>query len=135
MILSKIDFSAYGHKNVVGRHPTTLEFTKDKDLSVRGDCIIGVNADFDLKKIKEFINSHNKKISIIITVDSFSDEFTAVLNPLFSDSHEMVIRKSEFISARTFAVKATKACCDLNRKLVEKLKEPGKIIKVSIKLI
>jgi hypothetical protein len=130
-----MEFRAKGHQNIKGTHHTTIEFTKDSELSLRGDCILGVGADFDLKNIKELINSPNKKISIIITTDSISDEFTAVLNPLFSDSHEMVIRKSEFISARTFAIKATKACCDLNRNLVEKMKEAGRLIKIQIDLI
>ena len=44
--------TAFGHKNVRATHRTTLEITKDEELSVRGDCIVAVAADkgfFDLK--------------------------------------------------------------------------------------
>ena len=41
-------FTAYGHKNILATHKTTIEFTKDKELSLKGNCIVGVRADFDL---------------------------------------------------------------------------------------
>ena len=60
-------FTAYGHPNITARHKTTLEFTKDKELSLRGDCIVGVKADFSLSEIKKFIKSlKTNKIKIII---------------------------------------------------------------------
>ena len=51
----RYSFTCYGHENITAKHKTTLEFTKDKDLSLKGDCIVGVNADFDINKIKELI--------------------------------------------------------------------------------
>ena len=51
-------FSAYGHENILGTNKKTFEFTKDRDLSLKGDCIVGVNADFDLEKLKEFIKQN-----------------------------------------------------------------------------
>jgi len=57
-------FIAYGHKNITSRHKTTLEFTKDSNLTIKGDCIVGIKADFSLDKIKDFIkNSKNTKKS------------------------------------------------------------------------
>ena len=46
-------FNCYGHENITARHKTTLEFTKDEDLSLKGDCIVGVKAGFQLNKIKD----------------------------------------------------------------------------------
>ena len=62
----KYSFTCYGHENITCKHKTTLEFTKDKDLSLKGDCIVGVKADFSLKGVKEFIKilNNNKKITI-----------------------------------------------------------------------
>ena len=58
-------FNAYGHPNILATHKTTLEFTKDKEVSLKGDCIVAVKADFDLIKIKEFIkDSKNNRIII-----------------------------------------------------------------------
>ena len=48
-------FNCYGHENITARHKTTLEFTKDRDLSLKGDCIIGVKADFSLPQLKNLI--------------------------------------------------------------------------------
>ena len=46
-------FFAYGHKNILATHKTTIEFTKDRELSLRGNCILGVNADFNLIELKK----------------------------------------------------------------------------------
>ena len=128
-------FNAYGHPNILGMHKTTLEFTKDNELSLNGDCIVGVNADFELKEIKNFIeNSNNKKISITIKTISknkkINDIILAELNLNFSGNKELVIRKTDFVSERTFATKANKVCFDLNKDLIKFLKE--KKNKVSI---
>ena len=52
------------------------------------------------------------------------EEVNAEINPNFSSENEMVIRKSDFLDGRTFAIKADKAACDLNRYLVKYLKKP-----------
>ncbi len=124
-------FNAYGHPNILAAHKTTLEFTKDNELTLNGDCIVGVKADFDFGKIKEFIkNSKNKKISIIIkTPDGkYLEEINAELNPKFNSDREMVIRKTDFISERTFAVRADKAALELDRRLIGVLKQENKVI-------
>ena len=41
-------FLAYGHKNVTSLHKSTFEITTDKDLTLKGDCIIGLNSDVTL---------------------------------------------------------------------------------------
>ena len=35
----------HGHTNVLGRHKSTFEITKETELSKNGDCIIAVGAD------------------------------------------------------------------------------------------
>tara|TARA_Y100000031_G_C8111597_1_gene333748 strand:- start:186 stop:716 length:531 start_codon:yes stop_codon:yes gene_type:complete len=167
-------FTCYGHENVISKHKTTLEFTKDVDLSLKGDCIVGVKADFQLNKIKEFIKTvgNNKKITIIIkTINNDSmkintmkknynkeinknkiinnenndtiknkkdsnnkiiEKINAEINPGFNSDKEMVIRKSDFVSERTFAVNADKAAFELNNDLIEFLKEKGNRITIII---
>ena len=46
-------FTCYGHENIKAKHKTTLEFTKDTEMGLKGDCIVGVNADFSLDKLKK----------------------------------------------------------------------------------
>ena len=133
----KYAFFAYGHQNVLGTHKTTLEFTKDSDLSLKGDCIIGVKADFDLKKIKELIqNAKNKTITISIETvsapEKINETVTAQINFGFDSNREIVIRKTDFLSQRTLAVMTDKAANDLDRKFIDYLKNSGSKVKVTI---
>ena len=124
-------FNIRGHPKVLGTHKTTIEFTKDKDLSLKGDCIVGVDADF--KVTKEIIDS--KKIRIRLVFEGIEDDFTAVVNKAFEDNHEMVFRKTDFLSKRTLGVHADKAAIDLSRDLIEKLKDKNSIGEVIIERI
>ncbi len=127
-------FQAYGHPNITAKHKTTFEFTKDKELSLKGDCIIGVKADFSLPLLKKFIKSlNNEKIKIIIKSGKFEEIINAELNPDFNSDKEMVIRKSEFKDERTFAIKADKAAFELNKALIDFLKEKNSRIIVFLK--
>lgn len=115
-----MQFKAYGHENLLGTHYNTFEFTKDKNLTKRGDCIIGVNSNYDLKELKKLKGN----VKITISVENLSDEIFCEVNNNFEDNTELVIRKSNFKDIRTFAINATKAAKDINRELIEKLKNP-----------
>ncbi len=126
-------FNAYGHPNILATHKTTLEFTKDKDISLKGDCIVGVNSNFELSEIKKFIkNSINKKISITIKTKIKKEKISAELNPNFNSNKELVIRKADFVSERTFAIRANKAAFDLKRDLIKFLKEKKNRVSIII---
>lgn len=140
-----IEFKARGHENLLGTHRNTLEFTKDTNLTKRGDCIIGVNTDFSLEELKKL----HGKIKIILSVynsvcnirgeliadeltDRLTDEITAEINEEFNDTHELVIRKTDFKDKRTFAINASKAAKDIKRELIKRLKDPQTIINIQI---
>lgn len=130
-----MEFFIYGHKNVLSLHKTTLEFTKDKELTLRGDCIVGVNADFSLEEIKSFINRKaGKKVILEFHDDkNILDTVEMELNPGFKDNEEMVIRKTGFLSDRTFGINANKSSRELNREMIDMLKDAKKKIKIVIK--
>ena len=127
-----IAFNACGHRNVLSTHRATLEFTKDKGLTLKGDCIVGVNADFDLQELKKITKKDNKSERIKITIKvkkenkTLQDTVTAEPNPSFSSKTEMVIRKTGFISDRTFAINADKAAADIKREIIGELKKGEK---------
>ncbi|MBI3026933.1 DUF371 domain-containing protein [Candidatus Woesearchaeota archaeon] len=131
-------FRAYGHPNLLATHKTTLEFTKDKELSLRGDCIVGVKADFELDKLKEFIkNTQNKKVVITIKTITQNKKYKkllelikAELNPNFNNDEELVIRKTDFVSKRTLATNSNKAAFDLNRGLIVFLRKKNNKIMI-----
>ncbi len=124
-------FTAWGHENITAKHKRTLEFTKDNDLGIEGDCILGVSANFSLYDLKELIKEESK-LKMIIKVGDISDEVVFEANQDFNDEREIVIRKGDFASDRTLGVKADKACADLKKELVEKLKNPEQRIDVLI---
>ena len=150
----KYSFTCYGHDNITAKHKTTLEFTKDKDIELEGDCIVGVRADFSLVQLKKFIKSlgNNKKITIIIKTMNNScnnkninniikdkddnnkiiEKIRAEINPNFNSDKEMVIRKTDFISERTFATRADKAAFEFSERLVNILKSSESMLTVSI---
>lgn len=118
----KVKFCCYGHNNLLGTHKTTFEFTKDKDLSSNGNCIIGVGADFELNQVRKLLKFEN--IIIRISVDTISDEITAKVNPNFNDAQEIVIRLGEYDSTRTLGIRADKASMHIKRKIINKMNNP-----------
>ncbi|MBW2989176.1 DUF371 domain-containing protein [Candidatus Woesearchaeota archaeon] len=124
-------FTALGHKNITARHKRTLEFTKDKEVSLQGDCILGVSADFKGSILKELVKkSHDLKMEI--KAGGVSDSITFEANPDFDDEKEIVVRTTDFNSKRTLGLKADKACNSLKKELIEILKNPKEKIHVSI---
>ena len=119
-------FHASGHPNILGTHKTTLEFTKDKDLTSNGNCIVGVKADFDLGELKMFIKKTGNE-NIIMTIKTADGKIKEMihgkLNPGFDNSNEVVIRKTDFLSERTLMINANKAAFELNRDLIADLKK------------
>ena len=131
-------FTCFGHQNITSKHKTTLEFTKDKYLTLKGDCIVGIKADFSLLQLKKFIKSlkNNKKIIIIIEIlnndNKIIEKINAEINPDFNSERDIVIRKSDFVDNRTLANKADKAAIDLNSDLIENIKNNNRKIKIMI---
>ena len=129
------NFHAYGHPNILATHRTTLEFTKDDEVSLKGDCIVGVKADFDTDEIKKFIKMlQNKRITIMIEASDkkILEKIDAELNPDFNSDKEFVIRKTDFVSERTFAINSNKAAFELKRGLISCLKDKKNKISVVI---
>ena len=130
----------FGHANILATHPSTVEFTKDVHLSKNGDCILVVAADKGLMDLSpEFIDAlkkPNAKLIVKIEVGEVSEEIVAEGSSRLALMHpvEMVLRKSEFVSERTLGIRADKAAKDLSRVLVDKLKNPNQMAKITLKV-
>ncbi len=127
-----------GHTNIQALHPTTLMITKGKHLSATGDCIIAVAADkaaTDLsQEFKETMRKPNAKITITIEASDLKEQITAYGSPklTLTNAEEIVVRKSEFTSDRTLAIKADKSSYDLDREFIDKLRDPYQKIKITL---
>jgi hypothetical protein len=131
---------AWGHKNVLSQHKTTIEVTMEQNLTKKGDCIIGVGADMGLvdlsDEFKESARDENAKIKITFSAGGAKETVTGRGHPDLTFTHktEMVIRKSDFICDRTLMIHADKGASELDRKLINLLKDKNQKLVVTIEL-
>lgn len=125
----KFKIQAKGHHNIRSKHKSTFEITKDSELTLAGDCIIGVAID---KSMNDFSDDFRKRIANadaritikVITKNNF-DEIRGQGHPNLTLNHptDIVCRKSDYICSRTLMINSNKASCDLNSDLINDLKK------------
>ena len=136
---NKFSFKVKGHKNILSKHKTTLEFTQDENLTLKGDCILGVNANKDFSEIKNSISGLKDGNKIIVNIVSskkdlkHQDILSGHYNDLFESNKEMVMRKSDFKDKRTLMINSSKAAIDVDRKIVRNLQKSISDATISIK--
>lgn len=119
---------AKGHRNILATHKTTLQITKEDHISKRADCIVAVSADKSLRDlardIKTALSTNAARIRLTIQAGHMSEVITGFGSAALSlsDTDDMVVRKSGFVSGRTLMIGADKAARDLDRAFVDKLK-------------
>jgi hypothetical protein len=130
--------TAYGHRNLRCIHKTTLEITKALDVTPRGDCIVAVNANKSLrdlgKSLKGIINRPSSKVTVTLEVGGITDTVEGSGDPRLSlaSPEDIVCRKSNFASDRTLMVRANKAAADIDRRIVQALKDSKKVVHFTI---
>ena len=131
---------AKGHENVLSLHKSTFEITKDKELSLSGDCIIGLDIDKSMEdfpdEFKEKLANDDTKVIVELKTPNASDTIEGYGHHDLTLSHptDIVCRKSTFVCSRTLMIKSNKAAIDLNRDLIKDLAN-GESMDVNIKLI
>ena len=128
---------ARGHENVLSLHKSTFEITKDKDLSLSGDCIIGLDIDKSMvdfpQEFKEKLANDDTKVIVELKTPNAYDTIEGFGHHDLSLSHptDIVCRKSTFVCSRTLMIKSNKAAIDLNRDLIKDLAN-GESMEVNI---
>ena len=128
---------AKGHENVLSLHKSTFEITKDNDLSLSGDCIIGLDIDKSMEdfpeEFKEKLANEDTKVIVELKTPNASDTIEGYGHHDLTLSHptDMVCRKSTFVCSRTLMIKSNKAAIDLNRDLIKDLAN-GESMEVNI---
>ena len=128
---------AKGHENVLSLHKSTFEITKDKDLSLSGDCIIGLDIDKSMEDFpedfKEKLANDDTKVIVELRTPNASDTIEGYGHHDLTLSHptDIVCRKSTFVCSRTLMIKSNKAAIDLNRDLIKDLAN-GESMEVNI---
>ena len=133
-------FFANGHENVTSKHKSTFEITTDKNLTLKGDCIIGLNSDITLndlpEKLKKQIQTDKQKIQLILETKNAKDIIIGEGSSDLTLNHltDMVCRKSNFTCSRTLMINCDKAAKDLNSNLIKDLSNKSKL-KIIIKIM
>ncbi len=126
----RFEIPFYGHENVRALHPRTIEITTEPDLTIQGDCIIGVSAECGCKnipkKLKEMLRDERSTVTFSIQVNDEIFQVVGSGNPdlILEHPHDIVIRKSNFLCPRTMAINCDKASNDIPRKMIKMLQDP-----------
>lgn len=136
-IVSYEKIIAKGHENIQGLHCTTIEITKEKTLTPRGDCIIGIMAD---KAVNDLSPSFKKLLKDRSTVlisqfyinNKLYDTVIGHGDPslILTNNKKIIFRKSTYVDDSTISIRTNKAARDLNRDMIELLKKPGTILTI-----
>jgi hypothetical protein len=129
-----------GHPMVRSAHPTTIEVTTEDHLTPRGDCIVGVGASAGCAqldaRLKEGLRRKESRVTIRMFVGPYTFEVKAEGDPRLelSHPHDIVIRKSDYVSDRTLAVRANAAARDIPREIVRQLRDPDAVGRLEIEV-
>ena len=120
----------YGHKNIRSLHKKTIEITTEQNLTLNGDCIIGVGASYGCndipEKMKKLLRNSKTDILFTIKVKNFSFKVKGKGNDelILTHPHDIVIRKSSFVCPRTLATNCNKASDSIPRQMIKALQNP-----------
>ena len=123
------DVTFYGHPNIRSLHAKTIEITKDEHLTLRGDCIIGVKANKACADLDESFKHRLKSNSAIVRIEVMVGNESVLISGMgdhrlsMLNSHDIVIRRTNFACPRTMSVLCDKASSDVPRKLVRMLQD------------
>lgn len=128
---------AYGHPNVRATHRTTMQLTKDEEISRRADCIIGVRANKSVRDLSEAVKRHlmeGGEVVIAIAVMDLEFRFTARGSEGLRLTHasDSVIRRSTYVDDRTLAIRAEASSRDIPREIARLLRDPRTRLRLAI---
>jgi len=121
-----------GHKNIRSLHSRTIEITKDPNLTLNGDCIIGVSATKSCSDLTSAIKNKIRRNQSIVEIDLIVEPFSIKIHGIGNDNlllthlHDIVLRKSNFISDRTLCLSCNVSAIQIPRKMIDLLKDPSK---------
>ncbi len=126
----RFEISFHGHKNVRSLHPKSIEITTDSDLTVNGDCIVGVGASCGClgipDKMKTLLQKPQSEVTCTILVGNLSYKITGRGSEKLTlkNPHDIVIRKSNFTCPRTLSIGCDTASDSIPRQMVKALQNP-----------
>lgn len=136
--LGSIRWYAYGHPNITALHKSTFEITKDENLTLKGDCIIGVKSEYacaDLPiGIKNLLKDCNVIVEIILRTNEIVDKVVCrgCKRLMLTSTESIVVRKSTYIDGRTLCINSDKSAKDISRMLIKSLRNSNAILEITL---
>jgi uncharacterized protein len=128
----------FGHPNIQSLHLRAIEVTKNPNLTLRGDCIIGVRASKACKDLNPSLQRLLKKEDSVVRLSIITGDLFYRLNAfgnsriMLLDAQDIVIRKTNFVCSRTLCVNSDKASFDIPREIIRSLQHPERRAVLSI---
>ena len=128
--IERFTFYAFGHPRILSTHDATIGITRSENLTIRGNCVVGVRASHGLRdfpdEIKRLLSVDTGCGQLEMRVDDGAViiEGRGATGLTFQDPGDVVVRKSGFVSERTLMVYANKAASDIPRPMVKRLMDP-----------
>jgi hypothetical protein len=128
----------WGHRNIVAENRATFEITKERYLTKKGDCIVGIQASKGPCELSEGFKCLARRDDARITVifETVNNREVAIgrgsSQLTFTHPTDLVARKSSYTCGRTLMIKTDKAAADLTRGLIKKLKKQTQKMRVTL---
>ncbi|MCY3411267.1 MAG: DUF371 domain-containing protein [Candidatus Heimdallarchaeota archaeon] len=130
-----------GHPDLLGTHKSTWQITKDKYLTSKGDCIIGIKSSHGASDLPNSLKNHlkqNGQILVSIIQDKkliISGKYLGNLNMSCTHDHDIVFRRSGFIDDRTVGILGSLTAKDFPRDFILRNKTEIRRFQVLIEMI
>ncbi len=116
-----------GHANVTGRHPTTFMITTEDEMTLKGDCIIGISADTSLIDLSDafcdLLSDDRTILRTILSVEGIVCEIRSEGSARMALDHptDFVWRRSDFVCGRTIGIRSDFVARTLPEELIAAL--------------
>jgi len=128
---------ARGHRFVTLQHLTTIEITKEHEITKGGDCILAAGASKSAAELdpnlKAVLTAGGR---LLVTIEALGllDTLQAVGSEkmTFRDRTCLIIRKSSYVDERTVGILSNKAAKNIDRRLARRLSDDGTTLRIKL---
>ena len=124
-----VSFRCRGHAGIAATHDKTLEFTREREITRRATCVLGVASDHDDASLLRLRGD----VAVSVEAGGVRDEFTATLTPFFLGDDSLIFRCGAGLRGRTLGYDASKSAAGVDRALVACLSDPCSEVAITIR--
>lgn len=114
-----ISGTAAGHPSIRATHRKTLELTREREITERATCVVGVGVEID----EEALAMLHGRVELSLSVGDMTETVRGRLNPAFRPGDPLVVRRAAAVTRDALVVEADRAASDLPRSFVAALSD------------